>query len=130
MEPLLSPPGPKDPEMWCRAETGAPAGGGRDGVAAPGTCPMRPPVVTGNPTIASVHWSPGEGVHRQSPTRSADATVEARHREEPTVNGQMQRLMSDVIARNPHEPEFHAAVTEVLGSLEIVLERRPEYRRG
>jgi glutamate dehydrogenase (NADP+) len=42
----------------------------------------------------------------------------------------MQRLMSDVIARNPHEPEFHAAVTEVLGSLEIVLERRPEYRRG
>jgi glutamate dehydrogenase (NADP+) len=46
------------------------------------------------------------------------------------MNGQMQRLMSDVIARNPHEPEFHAAVTEVLGSLEIVLERRPEYRRG
>jgi len=46
------------------------------------------------------------------------------------VNGQMQQLMSDVIARNPHEPEFHAAVKEVLGSLEIVLERHPEYRRG
>ena len=46
------------------------------------------------------------------------------------MNGQMQQLMSDVIARNPNEPEFHAAVKEVLGSLEIVLEAHPEYRRG
>ena len=46
------------------------------------------------------------------------------------MNDDMQRLMSSVIARNPHEPEFHAAVKEVLGSLEIVLERHPEYREG
>ncbi|HET7929015.1 MAG TPA: NADP-specific glutamate dehydrogenase [Actinomycetota bacterium] len=46
------------------------------------------------------------------------------------MNEDMQRLMSSVIARNPHEPEFHAAVEEVLGSLEIVLERHPEYRDG
>ena len=96
----------------------------------PGTCPMRPSESHEDPTIASVHWSPGERVHWQSPTRSANATVESRHREEPMVNGQMQQLMSDVIARNPHEPEFHQAVKEVLGSLETVLERHPEYRRG
>ena len=46
------------------------------------------------------------------------------------MNGYMRQLLSDVIARNPHEPEFHAAVEEVFGSLEIVLERHPEYRRG
>jgi hypothetical protein len=38
--------------------------------------------------------------------------------------------MSSMIARNPHEPEFHTAVGEVLGSLELVVERHPEHRRG
>jgi glutamate dehydrogenase (NADP+) len=37
-------------------------------------------------------------------------------------------LMEDVKARNPAEPEFHQAVEEVAESLELVLERRPEYR--
>ena len=36
-------------------------------------------------------------------------------------------LMERVIKRNPHEPEFHQAVREVLESLEPVLEQSPEY---
>ena len=37
-------------------------------------------------------------------------------------------LIEDVKAKNPAEPEFHQAVHEVVESLELVLERRPEYR--
>jgi glutamate dehydrogenase (NADP+) len=37
-------------------------------------------------------------------------------------------LMSDLKAKNPAEPEFHQAVQEVVESLDLVLERRPEYR--
>ena len=37
-------------------------------------------------------------------------------------------LMDDVRAKNPAEPEFHQAVREVVESLELVLDRRPEYR--
>jgi glutamate dehydrogenase (NADP+) len=37
-------------------------------------------------------------------------------------------LIDDVKAKNPAEPEFHQAVEEVVESLELVLERRPEYR--
>jgi len=36
--------------------------------------------------------------------------------------------MADVKAKNPMEPEFHQAVEEVVESLDLVLERRPEYR--
>jgi glutamate dehydrogenase (NADP+) len=36
--------------------------------------------------------------------------------------------MAEVKAKNPAEPEFHQAVQEVLESLDLVLERRPEYR--
>ena len=36
-------------------------------------------------------------------------------------------IMADVKAKNPAEPEFHQAVYEVVESLELVLERRPEY---
>jgi glutamate dehydrogenase (NADP+) len=39
----------------------------------------------------------------------------------------MKSLMKKVIARNPGEPEFHQAVTEVLESLEPVSEKHPEY---
>ena len=41
---------------------------------------------------------------------------------------EIDRIISDVVQRNPHEPEFHQAVAEVLGSLRIVVERHPEYR--
>ena len=38
------------------------------------------------------------------------------------------RLMEDVKAKNPAEPEFHQAVEEVAESLAPVLDSRPEYR--
>ncbi len=37
-------------------------------------------------------------------------------------------LISQVKAKNPSEPEFHQAVEEVAQSLELVLQRHPEYR--
>src|SRR5438034_3744149 len=37
-------------------------------------------------------------------------------------------LMTEVRAKNPGETEFHQAVQEVVESLDLVLERRPEYR--
>lgn len=37
-------------------------------------------------------------------------------------------IMEQVKAKNPAEPEFHQAVMEVLESLELVIERHPEYR--
>ncbi len=37
-------------------------------------------------------------------------------------------FMADLKAKNPAEPEFHQAVQEVIESLDLVLERRPEYR--
>jgi glutamate dehydrogenase (NADP+) len=39
-------------------------------------------------------------------------------------------LMEEVVAKNPGEVEFHQAVREVAESLELVLERRPEYREA
>lgn len=38
------------------------------------------------------------------------------------------RVLAQVKAKNPAEPEFHQAVEEVLESLEIVLQKHPEYR--
>ena len=38
------------------------------------------------------------------------------------------QLLSNIAAKNPHEPEFIQAVTEVLESVELVVERHPEYR--
>ena len=40
----------------------------------------------------------------------------------------IKNLMVEVKAKNPAEPEFHQAVQEVAESLELVLERHPEYR--
>ena len=37
-------------------------------------------------------------------------------------------VMDGVKAKNPAEPEFHQAVQEVVESLEVVIERHPEYR--
>jgi glutamate dehydrogenase (NADP+) len=37
-------------------------------------------------------------------------------------------LMAAVKAKNPNEPEFHQAVEEVLESLQLVIEKHPEYR--
>ncbi len=40
------------------------------------------------------------------------------------------RLMADVTASDPHEPEFLQAVQEVTDSLELVLDRHPVYREA
>ncbi len=42
----------------------------------------------------------------------------------------VSNLMEDVKARNQAEPEFHQAVFEVAESVEIVLDRHPEYRKA
>ncbi len=42
--------------------------------------------------------------------------------------GYVTSLMEQVKAKNPAEPEFHQAVHEVAESLEVVFEKRPEYR--
>ncbi|MBQ4396945.1 MAG: NADP-specific glutamate dehydrogenase [Clostridia bacterium] len=42
-------------------------------------------------------------------------------------NQYLADLMETVKKRNPNEPEFHQAVTEVLESLEPVIEKHPEY---
>ncbi|HTI37177.1 MAG TPA: NADP-specific glutamate dehydrogenase [Vicinamibacterales bacterium] len=39
-------------------------------------------------------------------------------------------VMAEVRQRNPGEPEFHQAVQEVFESLDLVLEKRPEYRKA
>ena len=40
----------------------------------------------------------------------------------------IEKILKDVKTKNPNEPEFHQAVHEVLESLEIVLQRHPEYQ--
>lgn len=39
-----------------------------------------------------------------------------------------KKIIAHVKAKNPAEPEFHQAVEEVVESLDLVLERHPEYR--
>ncbi len=40
----------------------------------------------------------------------------------------VKSLIAEVKAKHPAQPEFHQAVTEVAESLDLVLERHPEYR--
>jgi glutamate dehydrogenase (NADP+) len=42
----------------------------------------------------------------------------------------LEELYQKVIERDPAQPEFHQAVQEVLESLEVVLEKHPEYRKA
>ena len=46
------------------------------------------------------------------------------------MNDYASKLMTDVKAKNPVEPEFHQAVQEVAESVSIVLERHPEYKKA
>ena len=41
-----------------------------------------------------------------------------------------EHILINVIAKNSNEPEFHQAVEEMLGSLEVVLEKHPEYKHA
>ncbi len=40
----------------------------------------------------------------------------------------VRNVIAEVKAKNPNEPEFHQAVEEFTGSLDLVLDRHPEYR--
>ncbi len=40
----------------------------------------------------------------------------------------VQKILTEVKAKNPSEPEFHQAIEEVTESLDLVLERHPEYQ--
>ena len=42
----------------------------------------------------------------------------------------VSEVMELVVRRNPGEPEFHQAVSEVLDSLEVVVERHAKYRKN
>ena len=42
----------------------------------------------------------------------------------------VQDFMGSASAQNPHEPEFLQAVHEVVSSIEVVMERRPQYVQG
>jgi glutamate dehydrogenase (NADP+) len=46
------------------------------------------------------------------------------------VSQYVRRLLADVTARNTNEPEFLQAVREAAGSLELCLDRHPEYREA
>ncbi|MFL6594799.1 MAG: NADP-specific glutamate dehydrogenase [Chthoniobacterales bacterium] len=45
-------------------------------------------------------------------------------------NNYASELIEETKRKNPAEPEFHQAVTEVVHSLAIVLERHPEFRKA
>jgi glutamate dehydrogenase (NADP+) len=46
------------------------------------------------------------------------------------MNDYVSKLMTEVKAKNPAEPEFHQAVQEAAESVSIVLERHPEYKKA
>ncbi|MGI5857687.1 MAG: Glu/Leu/Phe/Val dehydrogenase dimerization domain-containing protein, partial [Candidatus Merdivicinus sp.] len=41
----------------------------------------------------------------------------------------LQRVYTQVIARDPDQREFHQAVLEVLESLDLIVEKHPEYEK-
>ena len=43
------------------------------------------------------------------------------------LSASVQPVFDQVVARSPHEPEFHQAVHEVLDSIAPVLDQHPEY---
>ena len=43
------------------------------------------------------------------------------------IDAQLESICEEVIERNPGEPEFHQAVSEVVNSLGPALERHPEF---
>ena len=42
----------------------------------------------------------------------------------------IQRVLNDLIAKNPNETEFHQAATEILTSLRPIVEKHPEYEKA
>jgi len=46
------------------------------------------------------------------------------------MNEYVEKLMADVKAKNPAQPEFYQTVQEVSESVSIVLDRKPQYRKA
>ena len=42
----------------------------------------------------------------------------------------VEKVLADLIATNPNQPEFHQAATEILESLAPVFDKHPEYEIG
>ena len=42
-----------------------------------------------------------------------------------TMSNYVQNVLADLIAKNPGEPEFHQAATEILESLEVIFDKHP-----
>lgn len=45
------------------------------------------------------------------------------------MNSYAKRVLDELIRKNPNEPEFHQAATEILESLSLVIDRHPEYKK-
>lgn len=45
------------------------------------------------------------------------------------MNEYVQNVLNNLIAKNPNEPEFQQAATEILTSLSIVFDKHPEYQK-
>ena len=45
------------------------------------------------------------------------------------MNSYAKRVLDELIRKNPNEPEFHQAATEILESLSLVIDRHPEYEK-
>ena len=41
----------------------------------------------------------------------------------------IEKIINDVKKNNPYEPEFHQAVTEILTSLEPVINANPDFEK-
>lgn len=42
----------------------------------------------------------------------------------------VKKVLADLIAKNPNEPEFHQAATEILESLEVVFDKNPKFEKA
>jgi glutamate dehydrogenase (NADP+) len=42
----------------------------------------------------------------------------------------VEKVLRNLKKQNPNEPEFHQAATEILNSLEVVIEKHPEYEKA
>ena len=45
------------------------------------------------------------------------------------MNAYVQKVLDDLIERNPGQPEFHQAATEILSSISLVFDKHPEYEK-
>ena len=52
------------------------------------------------------------------------------HKQKGVIMSYYDEFMAWVKERNPNEPEFHQAVSEVAGSLAVVMEQHPEFRKA